>query len=187
MTVVLAVTKDNETVMASDTRITFGSEIVPGDNLAVEKIIEIGGSYIGSSGWGVYDNILADFLHDKNNAQLDDPRSIFLFFMELWHDLHKRYSFVNDQSSGKDSPFGDLDAKFLIANMKGIFLVSSNMSVRKFNKYYAIGSGSSYSLGALDVLYPGDLDAEGMARRAAAAAITFDNNCGGEIDIRKVR
>jgi ATP-dependent protease HslVU (ClpYQ) peptidase subunit len=186
MTIILAVSKDNETVMASDTRITYGSEIIPGDNLAVDKIIKIGGSYIGSSGWGVYDNILADYLHDKNAVQLDGAQSIFLFFMDLWRDLHKRYSFVNDQSGGKDSPFGDLDAKFLIANSSGIFLVSSNMSVRKFNKYYAIGSGSSYSLGAMNVLYDGDHDAMSIARRAVEAAITFDNACGGEIDIKKV-
>jgi ATP-dependent protease HslVU (ClpYQ) peptidase subunit len=60
------------------------------------------------------------------------------------------------------------------------------MSVRKFNKYYAIGSGSSYSLGALELLYDQKFDAEAIARRAVATAITFDNSCGGKIDIRKV-
>ncbi len=186
MTIILAVNKNNETVMASDTRITYGSEIIPGDNLVVDKVIRIGGSYIGSSGWGIYDNILADYLSNKTGVQLDGTQSIFSFFIDLWADLHKRYPFVNDQSGDKDSPFGDLDAKFLIANSAGIFLVSSNMSVRKFNKYYAIGSGSSYSMGALHVLYDEDLDAEQIARKATAAAIAFDNDCGGEIQTRKV-
>ena len=186
MTIILAVNKNDETVIASDSRVSFGNEIIPGDNLPVEKIIKFGDSYIGSSGWGVYDNILADFIRSKRDTNLDDAQSIFSFFMDLWKDLHKQYSLVNDQSSGKESPFGDLDAKFLIVNWNGIFLVSSNMSVRKFNKYYAIGSGSSYSLGALDLLYDQKFDAESIARRAVATAITFDNTCGGKIDVRKV-
>ncbi len=172
--------------MASDTRVTYGGEIIPGDNLVVDKVISAGGSYIGSSGWGVYDNILSDYLSDKSAPELGSEQSIFAFFMDLWRDLHKRYPFVNDQSGDKDSPFGDLDAKFLIANAAGIFLVSSNMSVRRFNKYYAIGSGSSYSMGAMHVLYDGDLNAEAIAGRAVAAAIAFDNDCGGEIRVRRV-
>ena len=186
MTIILAVSKNDETVIASDSRVAFGNEIIPGDNLPIEKIIKFGDSYIGSSGWGVYDNIMADFIRSKKDANLEDTQGIFSFFMELWKDLHKHYSFVNDQSSGKESPFGDLDAKFLIVNWNGIFLVSPNMSVRKFNKYYAIGSGSSYSLGALELLYDQKFDAEAIARRAVATAITFDNTCGGKIDIRKV-
>jgi ATP-dependent HslUV protease, peptidase subunit HslV len=185
MTIILAVRKNNETVIASDTRVTFDNEIIPEDNLAVEKISRVGDSLVGSSGWGLYDNILADYTRDRPGITLGDERSIFTFFMGLWQDLHKRYSLVNDQAGGAASPFGDLDAKFLIANSRGIFLVSSNMSVRKFNRYYAIGSGSSYGLGAIDVLYDSELDAEAIARRAVQTAMTFDNTCGGSIELKK--
>lgn len=186
MTIILAVHKNDETVIAADTRISFGSEIIPGDNLYVEKIITAGSSYIGSSGWGLYDNILADYVSRRESICLDDTSSIFSFFLELWHELHNRYSFVNDQSGGKESPFGDLDAKFLIANPKGIFHVSNNLSVRKFEKYYAIGSGSSYSLGALDALYDRKLDASTIARKAVLTAMKFDRACGGNVDLRTV-
>jgi ATP-dependent HslUV protease, peptidase subunit HslV len=186
MTIVLAVHKNDETVIAADTRLSFGNEIIPADNLRVEKILRAGSSYIGSSGWGLYDNILADFLRGRDEIKLDDGSSIFSFFLDFWQELHKRYPFVNDQSSDKDSPFGDLDAKFLIVNSAGIFLVGNNLSVRKFEKYYAIGSGSSYSLGALDTLYDRKLDAETIARRAVLTAIKFDKSCGGDVDLRRV-
>ena len=186
MTIILAIQKNNDTVIASDTRVSYGNEIIPGDNLQVQKIIAAGDTFIGSSGWGLYDNILIDYLSSRSGAAFDDAPSIFSFFMEFWQELHKRYSFVNDQSSGKDTPFGDLDAKFLFVNRSGIFLVSNNMSVRRFNKFYAIGSGSSYSMGALDALFDSELDAEAIARRAVLSAIRFDRTCGGDIDVRKV-
>lgn len=63
--------------------------------------------------------------------------------MLFWKELHEQYNFVKDQSNEEDpSPFGDLDATFLITNPNGIFYVSSNMSVSKFEKYFAIGAGS---------------------------------------------
>lgn len=186
MTIILAVHKNNETVIAADTRVSFGNEIVPYDNLPVGKLFRFGDTYIGSSGWGLYDNIVTDYAGGLGELNLDGVQSVFTFFMGLWKDLHTRYSLVNEQCGSKESPFGDLDAKFLIANTAGIFLVSANMSVRKFNKYYAIGSGSSYSLGALDILYDTDLDAETIARRAVLTAIKHDNTCGGEIDTRKI-
>ncbi len=186
MTIILAVHKNDETVIAADTRISFGSEIIPGDNLQVEKIIKAGSSYIGSAGWGLYDNILADYIGHRGEIRLEDSSSIFSFFLDFWHELHKQYPFVNDQSGDKDSPFGDLDAKFLIASPGGIFHVANNLGVRKFEKYYAIGSGSSYSLGALDQLYDRKLDAGSIARRAVLTAMKFDRACGGEVDLRKV-
>ncbi|HOT45733.1 MAG TPA: hypothetical protein PLM53_14915 [Spirochaetota bacterium] len=186
MTIILAVHKDDETVIAADTRISFGGEIIPGDNLRVEKIIRAGSSFIGSSGWGLYDNIMTDYVSRREDVALDDVSSIFNFFLDFWQELHRRYPFVNDQSGGKESPFGDLDAKFLIANPSGIFHVGNNLSVRKFEKYYAIGSGSSYSLGALDALYDREPDAETIARRAVLTAMKFDRACGGEVDLRKV-
>lgn len=186
MTIILAIQKNDDTVIASDTRVSYGNEIIPGDNLPVKKIITAGGTFIGSSGWGLYDNILIDYLSSRSGVTFEDAASIFSFFMDFWQELHKRYSFVNDQSSGKESPFGDLDAKFLFVNRNGIFLVSNNMSVRRFNKFYAIGSGSSYSMGALDALYDSELDAATIARIAVGTAIRFDRTCGGDIDVLKV-
>jgi ATP-dependent protease HslVU (ClpYQ) peptidase subunit len=61
-----------------------------------------------------------------------------------------------------------------------IFLVPPNMSVSKFNKYYAIASGSSYSLGALDLLCDQKFDAEAIARKAVASAITLTIPAAGK-------
>ena len=184
MSIVVAVQKNDRIVMAADTLVCFGDDVViPSANASVPKIQRLGSVVIGGTGWAVYDDIFRDYLHDKPAPELADERSIFTFFMNLWKVLHENYAFVNDQAADKDTPFGELDATFLITNRKGIFKVSSDMGITKFNQYYAVGSGSDYALGALYNLYDMDLDVSEIARRAVHTAIQFDVHCGGEIDV----
>jgi ATP-dependent protease HslVU (ClpYQ) peptidase subunit len=86
---------------------------------------------------------------------------------------------VNDQRPDDESPFGDLDASFLVASSSGIFSVACDMSVTEFAQYYAIGSGAPYALGALHALYGDRADAEAIARKAVSAATALDIYCGG--------
>jgi len=94
---------------------------------------------------------------------------------------------VNDQCSETDTPFGDLDASFLVAAPSGIYYVACDMSVTEFDQYYAVGSGAGYALGALHALYTQKSDAENVARRAVAAASALDIYCGGEVNLVKLR
>ena len=187
MSIVVAVTKDNRTVMAADTMGFYGSQRVPVDNSRAFKIRRVGPVLLAMTGWSVYDNIIDDMLVKQPDVSLGTAQEIFNFFMILWADLHERYPFVNDQAATKDSPFGDLDATFLIANGGGIFKIASDTNVSHFKKYYAIGSGSDYALGCLYTIYDSDLDPAAMASRAVETAINFDCYCGGEIDIFEVK
>ena len=60
------------------------------------------------------------------------------------------------------------------------------MGVSTFKKYFAIGTGADYALGALHQLQSGDGDAGAMARGAVETAIALNLNCGGEIDLLEV-
>ena len=106
--------------------------------------------------------------------------------MDFWRALRERYTLVNEQAANRDAPFGDLDSSFLIANRGGIFKISSDMGITRFNHYYAIGSGAEFALGALHVLrsQPGSL--ENLVRQAVETAMTFDLNSGGTCDILAV-
>ena len=168
-------------VIACDTKRTFGSGEVPESNLTDVKVRKVGPAYIAITGWGLYSNILDDYLRTRRNVRLADQTSIFAFFRVFWKELHERYSFVSDQRHDDESPFGDLDASFLIANPKGIFSVACDMSVTQFEEYYAIGSGAPYGLGALHALYRDGADPEPIARKAVQAAIALDLYCGGAV------
>jgi ATP-dependent HslUV protease, peptidase subunit HslV len=188
MSIAVAVSKGTSLAIAADTQENFGDRKLHRDNHRAAKIMQIGGTYLATTGWGLYDNILEDYLARVATPRLGNRRAVFSFFMRLWKDLSRRYSLVNDQPHQEEpSPFADLDAMFLVVGPGGIFHVAGNLSVTQFRQYYAIGSGASYALGALHALYGEDLTAEDLARRACAAAMEFDISCGGEMDSYHLR
>jgi ATP-dependent HslUV protease subunit HslV len=187
MSIAVAVRTTDQIVLATDSKRTFGGGAVPVDNLRDVKIRRVGGAYIATTGWGVYTNILEDYLRGARQPRLVDSATIFTFFRNFWKALHQRYAFVNDQCSETDSPFGDLDASFLVVAPSGIFYVACDMSVTEFDQYYAVGSGAGYALGAMHALYGGKNTAELVARRAVAAATALDIYCGGEVNLVTLR
>jgi ATP-dependent HslUV protease subunit HslV len=187
MSIALAIEKNGELIVAADTLTSFGHTKVPPGLHAAEKVRRVGASLLATTGWGVYENILDDVLARRKNIRLGSRGQIFEFFLRLWSDLHKKYSFVNDQIDEKEAgPFGNLDSTFLIAGRAGIFYVGPDMSVTRVKHYFAIGSGAQFALGALNALHDSKLDAEAIARRAIEAAIAFDTYCGGEVQIHRV-
>lgn len=189
MSIIVATQKAGYAALACDTQSYWGEIRINTDNHRCVKYRKIGASLVGSTGWGLYDNILDDYLAGRKDAiTLLDSRSIFNFFLRLWKELHDKYTFVNDQCDKEsDSPFGNIDASFLIVNKNGIFHVDSDLSVNRFEKYYAIGAGEDFALGALYSLYDTDLNAGDLARRAVEAAINFSTRCGGEIECEQVK
>jgi len=187
MSIALAIEKNGELLVAADTLTSFGHTKVPPALHAAVKVRRVGASLLATTGWGVYENILDDVLARRKNVRLGSRGQIFEFFLRLWSDLHKKYSFVNDQIDEKEAgPFGNLDSTFLVANSAGIFYVGPDMSVTQVERYFAIGSGAQFALGALHALHGTRLGAEALARRAVEAAIAFDTYCGGETQLYRV-
>jgi len=187
MSIALAIEKNGELIVAADTLTSFGHTKVPPALHAAEKVRRVGTSFLATTGWGLYENILDDVIVRRKNIRLGSREQIFAFFLRLWNDLHKKYSFVNDQIDEKESgPFGNLDSTFIVAGRTGIFYVGPDMSVTRVKHYFAIGSGAQFALGALNAMYDSKLGAEAIARQAVTAAIAFDTYCGGEVQIHRV-
>jgi ATP-dependent HslUV protease subunit HslV len=187
MSIAVAVKKGGQLVLGADTQQNFGENAPGFDNLKESKIMPIGKGYLAATSWGLYSNILDDYLQSLEEIPLRNKRDVFNFFMAFWHVLHKQYSFINDQCEDKNSPFGDLDASFLVVTKDRIFYVSGDMSVTEFHKFHAIGSGCEYALGAMHVMY-GDpaLDAAQIAKKAVRTAMNYNIYCGGKIEIRSL-
>ena len=183
MTIAVAVRKGGETVIAADTQNNFGHNRAPIANHRTQKILTVGGNHLATSGWGLYANILDDFLGRKRLPKLDTERDVFRFFQAFWKALHEHYSLVNDQCQNEEerSPFGDLDASFLLANAGGIFYVSSDTSVTAFEQYYAVGSGAEFALGALHAAPLGQGALRGRSRHAVLA-VEHDGLVGELLD-----
>ena len=183
MSIVVGIHKGLDVCVAADTQSSFGSNRVPTENAGVSKLRRVGKAVIGTTGWGIYENILDDFLSAPEQPDLSTKGRVFSFFLDLWKALHEHYPFVNDQSNHDDSPFGNLDAAFLVASPGGLFYVASDLSVTQFRRYCAVGSGADFSMGAAYTLYPGDLSAEQVARRSVDAACAFNLYCGGRVEV----
>ena len=188
MSIAVAVRKDARIVLATDSQTNLGSERVPAENLSGPKYLRIGDAYMAATGWTLYSNILADVLARRRaTPRLDSEVNIFKFFTRLWGDLHEHYNFVKDQADDADSPFGSLDSTFLVVCASGIFGVASDLSVLRYERYFAIGSGAPVALGAVHALYESERDAEAIARGAANAAIDHDVYCGHPVHVETVR
>lgn len=185
MSVICAVRKGDEIAMAADSLTLFGDDdVATPENASSRKMMQLGSSVIGGAGWGLYDDIFRDYLDQQQTPDLGSEVLIFRFFLDLWKALHETYTFVNDQAASKDTPFGDLDSTFLIANANGLFKVSSDLCVTRFSQYCAIGSGSHYAYGAMHTLYDRPTEtAISIARAGAETGIALNAHCGGAIDI----
>lgn len=187
MSVIVTVEKDDRIAVAWDTMTSVGSTRCV-NAAGPPKVQRTGPCYIGMAGLTVYRNILCDYLQSAEPPSLRDEREVFAFFLQFWRDLRGRYHFVEDQSDADSaSPFADLDAEFLVASPHGVFLVKEILSVSRFEKFCAIGSGSPHAEGALHVLYDVADTAREIAQRAVEAALAFDAASGGPVEVVELR
>ena len=182
MSIIVAVQKNGRLAIAWDTMSSFGSTRCV-NQAGPPKVLRAGASFVGSAGFTVYRNLLDHYLALKKTPTLKDERSVFEFFVQFWREMHTQYHFVDDQPNSDDpSPFADLDAEFLVVNRYGIFCVQQILSVSRYERFCAIGSGASHAEGALQVLYQGDADAREIAESAVHVVLEFDAASGGAIE-----
>jgi ATP-dependent HslUV protease subunit HslV len=187
MSIIAAVRSTDAITIAADSLAVFGEGlIVPANNARVCKLMRIGDAVLGGTGWAVYDDIIDHHLADKPPPSLNNRRDIYAFFLDLWSVLREKYTLVNDQAASKDTPFGDLDASFLVASPGGLFKVSSDLGVTEFTRWYAVGSGSEYAMGAMHALRDRVDEDAVLVTHACQAAIDMDAHCGGDIDIIQI-
>ena len=179
MSIAVAVHKNNDIVLATDSQTSMGQERVPVENFHDYKFLSVGDIYMATTGWSVYTNIINDWLNEsKTTPPLHDESTIFRFFNTLWGRLHDRYHFVKDQEEDSESPFGSLDSSFLIIAETGIFAVAPDLAVSRIRRYFAIGAGAEAALGSMYTLYNRGSSATEIATTAVEAAIAHNIYCG---------
>jgi hypothetical protein len=97
MSVAVAVHKGRTVAIAADTQENFGDRrVLRGDHRS-SKIMKVGTSFVAQTGWGLYENILGDYLARTGTPRFRSEHEIFVFFNRFWKRMRKDYSFVNDQ------------------------------------------------------------------------------------------
>jgi ATP-dependent protease HslVU (ClpYQ) peptidase subunit len=179
MSTVVVVKKQGIVCIAADTMTSFGNnkQLATYDAYPT-KIVSLGNSaYLGLVGSAAHNLVIESiFARKKQIPRFENRLEIFEFFRKLHPQLKKEY-FLNPQEDEED-PYESSQIDMFIANRYGIFGIFSLREVFEYLKFWAIGSGSEYALGAMYAVYDQFDSAEAIARMGVAAGIEFDDGSG---------
>jgi ATP-dependent protease HslVU (ClpYQ) peptidase subunit len=173
MTTCVVVRKNNEIAMAADTLVTFGDTRLSQSYEANDKIIQVGSSYISLAGTTAHFPVMKKLLTEMgDDCRLGSRDEVFETFTRVHQILKDKY-FLNTKEE-EDDPYESSQITTLIANENGIFGVYSYREVFSFDRFWAIGSGKAFALGAMYAAY----DTLGSAREIAELGV----QAGAEFD-----
>jgi ATP-dependent HslUV protease subunit HslV len=182
MSTVAVVRKGGCTAIAADTLSSFGTRRLSATyNREPSKILRVGESYLGLTGWGVQRLVLEHlFASMSAPPRLSSKADIFDLLLKVHQRLKEAY-YLSPRAS-EDDAFETSQLWLMIANAHGIFGVYSNRSVIEFERFWSTGSGSDYALGAMHAIYDMTADARSIAEAAVRAAAEFDESTGGPVE-----
>ena len=175
MTTIAIVEKNNRIALAADSQSTFGDDQFLGaDNDAYyHKIFQHEDSFIAVAGAVAHDLVLRSALKGVQAQELYGRENIFHTFCKL-HVQLKEHFFLRTEEED-DDPYESSQMLLLIANPSGIYGVYPMREVYQFKRFWAIGSGRKYAMGALHALYQyDDWQAADLAKMAVEAGAAFD-------------
>ncbi len=175
MTTIVVVKKDREIAIASDALVTFGETRLPHGYEVNEKIFQVGDSYIGLAGSTAHFAVLADALRGMGeDCRLGSRVQVFGTFQKLHQILKEKY-FLNTKEDDAD-PYESSQITAVIANPAGIFGVYSYREVFSFDRFWGIGSGRNFALGAMYAAYERTASARRIAELGVKAGCEFDKS-----------
>ena len=175
MSTIVVVRKGDCACIAADTLTSFGDvKQSSAYELSHDKIFEHAGSHVGLVGSAAHDAVVRSLLADAGgDYDFSSRMAIFESFRRI-HPLLKERYYLNPKEDD-DAPYESSRIDALIANRHGVFSVFSLREVFEYSKFWAIGAGSEFALGAMFGVYDRCDEAEEIARVGVAAAAEFDN------------
>ena len=175
MTTIVVVRKDGQIAIAADALVTFGETRLPHGYEANEKVFMVGDSYIGLAGSTAHFAVLTEALRGLgDDCRLRDRAQVFATFQKLHHVLKEKY-FLNTKEDEAD-PYEPSQITAVIANPTGIYGVYSYREVFCFERFWGIGSGRNFALGAMHAVYDHPGSAAGVAEIGVRAGAEFDKS-----------
>lgn len=182
MSTVTVVKKHGYVAIAADTLMSQGTMKVSAIyNRSCSKIVRWGHSLFGMAGWLASQQAVDHaFRTAQGQPQLSNGVEIFEVFRVIHARLKAEYSMNPYTTPGE--PFESSQTNVLIANPYGIFGVAPMRSVMDYERFWAIGSGAEFALGAMHAIYDAATDAAAVAKAGVHAAIAFDSASGAPVE-----
>jgi ATP-dependent HslUV protease, peptidase subunit HslV len=182
MTTLVVVQKGKQVAMASDSLVTFGDTRLGHQYEQNEKFFKIGDSLIGLAGSTAHFPVMKKLLASLPECKLGSREEVFETFLAIHGQLKERF-FLNPKEDDAD-PYESSQITTLIANATGIYGVYSYREVFKFERFWGIGSGRNFALGAMSAVYDQLDTAKSIARAGIEAGIEFDKSSSGPIRVQ---
>lgn len=186
MTTIVVVKKAGYAAIGSESLTTFGDTRLgaayKGEH---DKILHLHDSYIGICGSSAHHLVLASALAKMQDVHLNSRMEVFETFRRL-HPILKEHAYLNPKED-EDDPYESSQITALIANASGIYGVYSYREVFDYDRFWAVGSGRNFALGAMYAAYDRCKTAKEIAEIGVAAGIEFDTASSGPIVVQAVK
>ena len=182
MSVVVVVRKGSRAVMAADTQTSDGSIVLSADYITNhKKLVAFGDSFLGFAGWSASQEIMQSVIrHHADKLDFSNREAVFETARKI-HGLLKSEYFLETQED-KDQPVESSQLSMLVAGPRGIFELESYRAVSEYKRFWAIGSGRRFAVGAMHAVFEQYDDPLAIARAGVAAACQFDDGCSLPMD-----
>jgi ATP-dependent protease HslVU (ClpYQ) peptidase subunit len=186
VTTIVLVRKGDSAVIAADSLTTFGTtRLAPAYDRSPEKIVAYRDSFIGVAGSAAHQLVIENVLARSPNLDFHGKAAIYESFRKL-HPILKDDAFLNPKEE-EDDPYESSQMTAMIANASGIFAVYSMREVFEFDRFWAIGSGRDFALGAMYVLYAKAKTAAAIAEAGVMAGAEFDTGTSAPVLLHEVK
>ncbi len=182
------------TAIAADALTTFDDTRLPPDlDAAGEKIVRVetegGPCSVGIVGFTAHFLVIQDALERMEGADLSSRRGIFETFRAL-HPILKDEYYLLPETGEEGDPYESTQVSLLVAAPTGIFGVYDMREVHEFSRFWAMGSGAPFALGAMharwDEAAAGTLSAAALATLGVEAGCTFDRSSAPPVEVHEV-
>src|SRR5206468_7122038 len=152
MTTIVIVRKGDTAAIAADSLTTFGeTRLAAVHDRTYDKIVRYRDTYIGLCGSAAHQLVFESLLAKHGDLDFAHKSAIFETFRKL-HPILKEQHFLNPKEE-EDDPYESTQITALVANEHGIFGVYSMREVFEYSRYWAVGSGREFALGAMFAEY----------------------------------
>ena len=187
MTTVVVARLGGTVAIAADTLVTFGDTRLAHGYEANLKLFKAGDSWIGMAGTTAHFPVLRRALAalPPEELKLHSRDEVFDTFLKL-HPKLKENFFLNTKEEDSD-PYESSQFTALIANHAGIFGVYSYREVFEFDRFWGIGTGRAFALGAMYAGYDKARSARDVAELGVRAGCEFDKNSSAPIHTHTIK
>ena len=187
MTTVVVARLGATVAIAADTLVTFGDTRLGHGYEANLKLLKVGDSWIGMAGTTAHFPVLRRALAalPPDELKLHSRDQVFDTFLKL-HPKLKENFFLNTKEEDSD-PYESSQFTAVIANHAGIFGVYSYREVFEFDRFWSIGTGRAFALGAMYAGFDKAKSAREVAELGVRAGCEFDKNSSGPVHAHTIK